>query len=74
MAREYEETQWTPMHTSIKAETLRELQEFEDKHPDVSKDTFDEKLIREDLQFRVEFLKEMDTKFTDLGPTYDCGV
>ncbi|CAG2171605.1 unnamed protein product, partial [Oppiella nova] len=78
MAREYRETHLVPTHTTIKAEAVRELQEFEDKHPNASNDTFDEKLIREDLKSKMDFLKEMETNsmigFKDLGPTCDCVV
>ncbi|CAG2175492.1 unnamed protein product, partial [Oppiella nova] len=73
IAREYRETQWEPTHKTIKTETLRALREFEGKHGDPSRDTFDEKLLREDLQSRVDFLKDMESnhKYEDLGPTYD---
>ncbi|CAG2173729.1 unnamed protein product [Oppiella nova] len=73
MTREYRDTQWEPTHQTIKTETLRALREFEGKHGDPSRDTFDEKLLREDLQSRVDFLEDMESnhKYQDLGPTYD---
>ncbi|CAG2166112.1 unnamed protein product [Oppiella nova] len=76
IAREYRETYLVPTHTTIKAEAVRELRDFVDKHPEASNDTFDEKLIREDLKSRVDFLKDMETNtmFKDLGPTCDCVV
>jgi len=74
MAREYRETLWEPIHKTSKATTLRELREFEDKHPEPLNDSFDEKIIGEDLKSKVDFLEEMDTKYRDLGPTYDCVV
>ncbi|CAG2163191.1 unnamed protein product [Oppiella nova] len=74
MAREYRQTQWEPIHKTSKTETLRELREFEDKHPEPSNDSSDDKIIREDLKSKMDFLEEMDTKYRDLGPTYDCVV
>ncbi|CAG2104207.1 unnamed protein product [Medioppia subpectinata] len=74
MAKEYTENEWQPMQKTAIAEAVRQLQEFERTHSDASADNTEEKLIREDLQSRVDFLKQLDKKFTDLGPTYDCVV
>lgn len=32
----------------------------------------EEKQAKEELEARVEVLKELDKKYTDVGPTYDC--
>ncbi|CAG2111388.1 unnamed protein product, partial [Medioppia subpectinata] len=74
MTNEYMENEWQPMQRIAIAEAVRQLQEFERTHSDASADNTEEKLIREDLQSRVDFLKQLDKKFTDLGPTYDCVV
>jgi tripeptidyl-peptidase-2 len=74
MAKEYTENEWQPMHKTVTAEAVRQLQEFQNKYPDSSSDTPSQKLIREDLQSKVDFLKQMEKKFNDLGPTYDCVV
>ena len=34
----------------------------------------EEKLTKEDLQAQVDVLTNMDKKFSDSGPTYDCVV
>ena len=33
-----------------------------------------EKLVKEDLQARVEVLTSLDKSFTDTGPVFDCVV
>jgi tripeptidyl-peptidase-2 len=74
IAKEYTENEWQPMHKTVTAEAVRKLQEFQNSHSDASADNIDEKLIREDLQSRVDVLKGLEKKFIDLGPTYDCVV
>ena len=74
MAKEWADNEWQPMHKTVTAEAMRQLQEFQNSHSDASADSTEEKLIREDLQSRVDFLKQLDKKFVDLGPTYDCVV
>lgn len=74
MAKEYLDCEWQPMHKTVTAEAVRKLQQFQNNHLDPTADTVQQKLIREDLQSKVDFLKSLDKKFTDLGPTYDCVV
>jgi tripeptidyl-peptidase-2 len=74
MAKEYTENEWQPMHKTVTAEAVRKLHEFQNSHSDASADNIDEKLIREDLQSKVDVLKGLEKKFIDLGPTYDCVV
>lgn len=38
----------------------------------VSQATEEEKLVKEDIEAKVEFLTNNDKKYTDAGPSYDC--
>ena len=51
---------------------LISFQEFEKKHPQLS--TAQEKLEKEELETRIEYLNNIEKKYEDLGPTYDCIV
>jgi len=48
------------------------MKEFESKNPQVS--TLEERLQKEELEARVEVLNNMEKKYCDVGPTYDCVV
>ncbi|KAG6441933.1 hypothetical protein O3G_MSEX002060 [Manduca sexta] len=64
---------WDVGHKPVFAEANKQLQDFENDV--VSKNstlTTEEKLLKEELEARVEVLQTAEKKFTDLGPTYDC--
>ncbi|RLU16741.1 hypothetical protein DMN91_010941 [Ooceraea biroi] len=63
---------WDDGHKAAIAEACRQLQEFESKNPQVS--TLEERLQKEELEARVEVLNNMEKKYCDVGPTYDCVV
>lgn len=50
----------------------RYSKEFENKNPQVS--TLEERLQKEELEARVEVLNNVEKKYCDVGPTYDCVV
>lgn len=47
-------------------------QEFEAKNPQVN--SLKERLEKEELEARVEILNNLEKKYSDVGPTYDCIV
>ncbi|KAG8225790.1 hypothetical protein J437_LFUL005597 [Ladona fulva] len=62
---------WDPQHKLALAEATRKLQEFEAKNPQpVGKD----KLKKDDLESQVEVLNNLEKKYCDVGPAYDCIV
>ncbi|XP_013176640.1 PREDICTED: tripeptidyl-peptidase 2 [Papilio xuthus] len=64
---------WDVGHKKAFAEANAKLHEFETdvaaKNPNLSAD---EKLLKEELEARVEVLQAAEKKYTDVGPTYDC--
>ncbi|XP_018353839.1 PREDICTED: tripeptidyl-peptidase 2 isoform X2 [Trachymyrmex septentrionalis] len=63
---------WDDGHKAALAEASRQLQEFENKNPQLS--TLEERLQKEELEARVEVLNNIEKKYCDVGPTYDCVV
>ncbi|KAG7205321.1 hypothetical protein KM043_007323 [Ampulex compressa] len=63
---------WDDGQKTALAEASRELQEFEAKNPQLS--TLEERLLKEDLEAKVEVLNNIEKKYADVGPTYDCIV
>ncbi|XP_076246823.1 tripeptidyl-peptidase 2-like isoform X2 [Calliopsis andreniformis] len=63
---------WDSCQKTALAEATRELQEFEAKNPQLT--TLEERLKKEELEARVEVLNNIEKKYNDLGPTYDCIV
>ncbi|XP_078038479.1 tripeptidyl-peptidase 2-like [Augochlora pura] len=61
---------WDSSQKTALAEASRELQEFEAKNPQVT--TLEERLKKEELEARVEVLNNIEKKYSDVGPTYDC--
>ncbi|OXU24497.1 hypothetical protein TSAR_010597 [Trichomalopsis sarcophagae] len=63
---------WDEGHKTALVEATRLLQEFEAKHPQLT--TSQEKLEKEELEARVDYLNNLEKKYEDVGPTYDCVV
>ncbi|XP_076356359.1 tripeptidyl-peptidase II isoform X2 [Tachypleus tridentatus] len=70
----WKENEWDPNHKLVQAEAIRCLQEFDNKHPDSSQLTAEERLEREELDARVEVLTTLEKKYKNDGPVYDCVV
>lgn len=71
MLKEYKEKEWDPVHKASLAEASKKLQAFEATNADLSGT---EKLIKEDLESRVEMLNTFEKKFNNVGPCLDCVV
>ena len=69
--KDYKEKQWDPVQNGALAEATRKLQAFEAANPDP---TGSDKLIKEDLEARVEMLNTLDKKYANIGPCLDCVV
>ncbi|XP_012257165.2 tripeptidyl-peptidase 2 [Athalia rosae] len=63
---------WNNGHKTALTEAARELQEFETRNPQPT--SAEDKLLKEDLEAKVEVLVNVDKKYHDFGPTYDCVV
>ncbi|KAL4702481.1 hypothetical protein ACJJTC_016431 [Scirpophaga incertulas] len=64
---------WDAGHKTAFAEANKKLQEFESENSSKGSNlSFEEKLLKEELEARVEILQNADKKYTDVGPTYDC--
>ncbi|XP_017876642.1 tripeptidyl-peptidase 2 isoform X2 [Ceratina calcarata] len=63
---------WDNTQKCALAEATRQLQEFETKNPQIT--TLKERLEKEELEARVEVLNNIEKKYCDVGPTYDCVV
>ncbi|XP_012543904.3 tripeptidyl-peptidase 2 isoform X2 [Bombyx mori] len=61
---------WNVGHKPALAETTKQFQDYEtSKSPTL---TQEEKLMKEELEARVEVLQNVEKKYSDPGPTYDC--
>lgn len=79
MQKEYQNKVWNPAHAKAKAEALRKMNEFNDKvKKTTSKSevnlTNEQKLEKEELQAAIDNLNQLEQKYSDLGPSYDCVV
>lgn len=70
MRDEHKEKHWDGQHKTALADAHRELAKFDAKLS--NNPTELEKLDKEDLEAKIEFLINAEKKYVDVGPTYDC--
>ncbi|XP_032527236.2 tripeptidyl-peptidase 2 [Danaus plexippus] len=63
---------WDVGQKPAMAKATKDLQDFENEVSSKTTLSQEEKQAKEELEARVEVLKELDKKYTDVGPTYDC--
>ncbi|CAH0727680.1 unnamed protein product, partial [Brenthis ino] len=63
---------WDVGYKPALAEATKKLQDFEDEIASKTNLSQEEKMQKEELEARVEVLKEAEKKYNDVGPTYDC--
>ncbi|KAJ8310382.1 hypothetical protein KUTeg_012247 [Tegillarca granosa] len=73
VVKERREKNWDPNQRTALAEAVHSLEQFESEHSNTTLSPED-KLVKEDLQAQVEVLTNIDKKFNDCGPTFDCVV
>ncbi|XP_036331193.1 tripeptidyl-peptidase 2 [Rhagoletis pomonella] len=64
--------EWDGPNKLAAAATSRKLIEFEAQNSDLSKLSWDKKLIKEDLDNTLEMLNSYDKLYKDIKTTYDC--
>lgn len=80
LTKEYQENEFAPANKPLLAAAIKALNEFQEKEPAKKPEELQpaeriELMLKKDeLQAQVDILKQYDTKFTDLGPTFDCVV
>ncbi|KAK2143639.1 hypothetical protein LSH36_824g01029 [Paralvinella palmiformis] len=71
MIKERKQKYWEARQRDHIAELVKKIDAFDAKYPDPSAD---EKLHKEDLQAQLEVINNLDKKYSDSGPVYDCVV
>ncbi|KAG1676696.1 Tripeptidyl-peptidase 2 [Nymphon striatum] len=64
---------WSPFHKTVLATEQRKLVKFEEEH-NTSVLSLAEKLEKEDIEERINCLNNLEKKYNDQGPVYDCVV
>lgn len=70
--QDYKKKYWDDGHKQALADVSRELAEFEAKHSHSSNLNDADKLIKENLEARLEVLQNFEKKYVDNGPVFDC--
>lgn len=75
ITKERKEKKWDPAHKAALADANHQLFEI-NKNNETNKGIPNrlEKLNKEDVEAKVECLTQLEKKFADLGPSYDCIV
>ncbi|WAR28137.1 TPP2-like protein [Mya arenaria] len=71
ICKERREKTWDPLTREAIAQATKALEEFDAAHTNPNQE---EKQERENLQAEVDILTDMDKKYSDCGPVYDCVV
>ncbi|KAL3289997.1 hypothetical protein HHI36_023375 [Cryptolaemus montrouzieri] len=71
MKNKHKEKKWDESHRELIANANRELAEFENSRGDGTLSESD-KLIKENLEAKIEILNSFEKKYSDVGPVYDC--
>ncbi|UYV81022.1 TPP2 [Cordylochernes scorpioides] len=74
LKKERKEKRWNSSHRVLVAEVTRKLQEFDNLHPNQQHWSLEERLEHEELEARLEVLNNLDKKYLDVGPVWDCVV
>jgi tripeptidyl-peptidase-2 len=73
--KDIKEKIWDPTHGSCLAAASQELDSWNDKYKDKNASlTYEEKLIKLELESRIELLALFDKEHNVAGPVYDCIV
>ncbi|XP_050313767.1 tripeptidyl-peptidase 2 isoform X2 [Anthonomus grandis grandis] len=67
---EYKKKNWKEGQRNVLSNLWRDLSQLEDKQKKTLNET--EKLLKEDCEAKVEFLNNLDKKYCDNGPVFDC--
>ncbi|KAF7287504.1 hypothetical protein GWI33_001464 [Rhynchophorus ferrugineus] len=67
---EFKKKQWEEGHRKIISDLNRKLSSLDNQHSNNSNEN--DKLEKEDLDAKLDILNNLDKKFTDSGPVYDC--
>ncbi|CAH1781843.1 unnamed protein product [Owenia fusiformis] len=67
--KERREKLWDPHQRAALTTATIELEKFDVKYPNPNQE---EKLVREDLQAKIDALNSLNKKYNDPGPVYDC--
>uniref|UniRef100_V5I9M9 Tripeptidyl-peptidase 2 n=1 Tax=Anoplophora glabripennis TaxID=217634 RepID=V5I9M9_ANOGL len=71
MKSEYKKKYWDEGHRKNVSSVSRELADFDAKHNSTNLNDVD-KLEKENLDAKLDILNNLEKKFTDVGPVYDC--
>ncbi|CAH0562147.1 unnamed protein product [Brassicogethes aeneus] len=69
--QEYKKKHWDDNQRKSIASITRQLNDFESKHNTLNINDM-EKLEKEDIEAKLEILNNMEKRYSDSGPVYDC--
>lgn len=71
---DFKDKHWTPKYGKVLAEAIKKQEDFLQEVKEKEELTLEEKLLKEELTSQVEVLTQLEKKYNDVGPTYDCIV